>query len=117
MTNKTAKKSSALDEYAMAAYAAMQAWGDRDRDDRVLEGACEVTNLSHSEVKTAGELVAAIEAFRLNNSVALTEFLPILLAVAAGGVENLAIEYGVTIPRCASTRAIARKAAIRSLAA
>lgn len=117
MTNKTAKNSLALDDYAMAAYAAMQAWGDGDRDDRVLEGACEARNLIHEEVRTAGELVAAIEAFRLNNSVALTEFLPILLAVAAGGVENLAIEYGVTIPRCASARAIARKAAIRSLAA
>ena len=119
MTFQPSENSSVLENsnnYVVRAYAAMRMWGDTDRDDAVLEGACEVEYLTQNEIKAAGDFLADVVAFRFGHPAPLSEFLPALLAEAAGGAENLAAEYGITIPRCASDRVSARRAALRELA-
>jgi len=99
----------------MRAYAAMREWGDKNRNDDVLEGACEVRYLGGRDLKASGEFLRFIEMMRRSYP-ALVEFMPILFAEAFGGAENLAIDHGVTIPNCASDLPVARKSAIRKLA-
>lgn len=103
-------------DYIRRAYAAMRHWGDTDRDDEILEGACEVRALSEKEIGAAGRVLAELETFLTRNEVNVREFLPALLKEATGGAENLAMDYGITVPRCATSRREARTSAIRSLA-
>lgn len=108
MNNKTKN-------YVLRAHSAMRRWGDEDRDDDILEGACQVDYLANSELVEAAKLLAALEAFC--KSKVQAEFLPALLAEALYGRENLAAEYGITIPANATQRRVARSNAVRSLAA
>jgi hypothetical protein len=95
------------------AYAAMRQWGDTERDDEILEGSCEVRYLSETEIEVAATVLATLEKLHDQFGKSVAEFLPALLAESMGGAENLAIEHGITIPRCATTRRKARDEAIR----
>jgi hypothetical protein len=101
-------------DHRRRAYAAMRQWGDLDRDDSILEGACEARHLDAAEIERAAFHLAVLEDFRAEPIVA--DFLPALLAESVGGAENLAMEYGITIPISATARRDVRRHAIRSLA-
>ncbi|WDR03093.1 hypothetical protein PSQ19_02505 [Devosia algicola] len=103
-------------DFRRRAYAAMRQWGDADRDDEILEGACEARDLSEAEIEAAAKVLAVLEDFHDRFGSFAADFLPALIAEAAGGAENLAVTYGITIPRCATVRRKARHEAIRSLA-
>ncbi|WP_374310466.1 hypothetical protein [Methylocella sp.] len=103
-------------DHRRRAYAVMRQWGDLDRDDSILEGACEARDLSVAEIEDAARVLAMLEDFRANRGPVVGDFLPALLAESAGGPENLAMEYGITVPISATARRNARREAIRSLA-
>ena len=103
-------------DHRRRAYAAMRQWGDLDRDDDILEGACEARTLAASEIEAAAHMLATLEDFRANRGPVIAEFLPALLSECAGSPENLAMEYGITVPVSATARRSARREAIRSLA-
>jgi len=103
-------------DHRRRAYAAMRQWGDLDRDDGILEGACEARHLTAAEIEDAARVLAVLEDFRANRGPVIAEFLPALLAESACGPENLAMEYGITVPISATARRDARRAAVRSLA-
>lgn len=50
-------------DFSRRAYAAMWQWGDADRDDDILEGACDARTLSEAEIEAAANLLAALQAF------------------------------------------------------
>lgn len=102
-------------DYVRRAHNAMREWGDLDRDDDILEGACEVRYLDEAEILAAAIFLRQLEDFILHNSKNLVELLPALLQEAAGGSENLASEHGITIPRCATARREAGSEALRRL--
>lgn len=102
-------------DHVSRAYNAMKRWGDEDRDDDILEGACEASYLTRPEIAECAVFLAALERFCKSRIQA--EFLPALLAEGVHGRENLAAEYGTTIPANASLRRATRKEAVRSLAA
>lgn len=102
-------------DHRRRAYAAMRQWGDLDRDDDILEGACEARDLDASEIEVAAWWIAVTEHLRSNHPM-VADFVPALLAESCAGAENLAMEHGVTIPASATARRNARRAAIRSLA-
>lgn len=103
-------------DFRRRAYAAMRQWGDADRDDEILEGACEARELGEAELEKAGNLLAALHAFLDLSDRYVVDFFPALLKEAAGGEENLAMDHGITIPGTATARRKARTEAIRSLA-
>ena len=103
-------------DHRRRAYAAMRQWGDLDRDDGILEGTCEARYLSPVEIEAAAYMLAVLEDFRANRGPVVADFLPALLAESACGPENLAMEYGITIPISATARRNASREAIGSLA-
>lgn len=103
-------------DYSRRAYAAMRQWGDADRDDEILEGACDARELGETELDKAGNLLAALHAFLDLPDLYVVDFFPALLKEAAGGEENLAMDHGITIPGSATARRKARTDAIRRLA-
>lgn len=82
----------------------MRQWGDADRDDEILEGACEARTLSEAENEAAESLLAALHAFFDLPDRYVVDFFPALLQEAAGGEENLAMDHGITIPGSATAR-------------
>lgn len=103
-------------DFSRRAYAAMRQWGDADRDDEILEGVCDVRELSEAENEAAENLLSALQAFFDQPDRYVVDFFPALLKEAAGGEENLAMDHGITIPGTATARRKARHEAIRSLA-
>ncbi len=103
-------------DFSRRAYAAMRQWGDADRDDEILEGACDARELSETENEAAANLLSALQAFLDLPDRYVVDFFPALLREAAGGEENLAMDHGITIPGTATARRKARTEAIRTLA-